>query len=306
MSYEYLSQENFLGLTDEQSALETASVMVLPIPYEGTVSYGGGTRFGPRAILNASMQVELYDREFGKEAAAEYGVHTLPPLAVNHASPEEMVNGIEAAVRDLVSEHPDKLLFVLGGEHSISSGVGKGLAAALNANRPLLVQLDAHSDLRDEYEGTPYSHASVSRRLLESRGWDIVQLGIRSLSAEEAELIQERHDHLRVWFAEDVHTSDNWQRELKQRVMGRDVFLTIDVDAFDPSLIPATGTPEPGGLTWEQVLTTVRIVADNAGRVLGADCVELAPIPGSHASEFIVAKLVYKTMNILMDARTRA
>lgn len=305
MSYEYLPHENFLGLTDEQSALETASVIVLPIPYEGTVSYGGGTRFGPRAILNASMQVELYDREFGKECAAEYGVHTLSPLAANHASPEAMVNGIEEAVRDLVSEHPDKLLVVLGGEHSVSSGVGKGLAAALDATRPLLVQLDAHCDLRAEYEGTPYSHASVARRLLESRDWDIVQLGIRSLSLEEAELIQARHDHLRVWFAEDVHRNNDWQRELKQRMTGRDVFLTIDVDAFDPSLVPATGTPEPGGLSWQQVLDTVRIVADGAGRVLGVDCVELAPIPGSHASEFLVAKLLYKTMNILMDARSR-
>lgn len=306
MSYEYLSYENFLGLPDDLAALDSAGVLVLPIPYEGTVSYGGGTRFGPRAIINASMQVELYDREFQREPAADYGVHTLPPLAVNHSSPETMVQHIEAAVRDLASQHPDKLLFVLGGEHSISSGVGKGLAAAHGASRPLLVQLDAHSDLRAEYEGTPYSHASIARRLLETQGWDIVQLGIRSISAEEAELIDSRHDHLRVWFAEDVHRDSSWQAELRQRVQHRDVFLSIDVDAFDPSLIPATGTPEPGGLQWEQVLDIVRIVASNAGRVIGADCVELAPIPGSHASEFIIAKLVYKTMNILMSARANA
>lgn len=303
MSYEFLPQENFLGLTEEQSALESAGVIVLPVPYEGTVSYGGGTRFGPRAIVNASMQVELYDREFQREYGAEYGVHTLPPLAVNHASPEEMVRQIEEAVRDIAARYPDKLLFVLGGEHSISSGVGKGLAAAHEATRPLLVQLDAHCDLRDEYEGTPYSHASVARRLLESR-WDIVQLGIRSLSMEEAELIQERHHHLRVWFAEDVHRG-SWQQELRQRVQGREVFLSIDVDAFDPSLIPATGTPEPNGLSWPQVLEIIGIVAESAGRVLGVDCVELAPIPGHHASEFIIAKLVYKTMNIVMDARSR-
>ncbi len=277
-------------------------MLVLPIPYEGTVSYGGGTRQGPRAILHASMQVELYDREFGKEMAPEYGVHTLQPLAIHHASPEAMVGHVEAAVYDLATRHPDKLLFVLGGEHSISSGVGRGLARAQGAERPLLVQLDAHADLRASYEGTAYSHASIARRLLDA-GWDIVQLGIRSVSQEEVEAIEHFHDHLRVFFAEEIHQDDSWRAELQQRVSGRDVFLSIDIDGLDPSLVPATGTPEPDGLSWNEALDILRIVARQAGRILGADCVELAPIPGHHASEFITAKLVYKTLNLLMHAR---
>ncbi|MDQ4078036.1 MAG: agmatinase [Chloroflexota bacterium] len=303
MGYNFLPYENFLGLNEEQSALETAGVIVMPIPYEGTVSYGGGTKFAPRAIIHASMQVELYDREFGKEYAAEYGVHTLPPLAANHNSPREMVFDVETAVYDIVSNHLGQLLFALGGEHSISLGVGKGLARAYGSEKPMIVQLDAHSDLRQEYDGTPFSHASVARRLLEE-GWDIVQIGVRSVSAEEVNVIEEFHDHVRTWFVDDLHLNHSWKRELTQRVMGRDVFLSIDIDGIDPSLIPATGTPEPDGLTWDEALEVIRIVADNAGRVLGADCVELAPIPGHHASEFITAKLIYKTMNILMDART--
>ncbi|MBA3532131.1 MAG: agmatinase [Ardenticatenales bacterium] len=299
MSYDFSPQENFLGLDEESSALETARVLVLPIPYEGTVSYGGGTKFGPRAIIHASMQVELFDREFGKECASEYGVHTLPALASTHHSPETMVRYIEEAVYDMASRYPDKLLFVLGGEHSISSGVGRGLARAHNVDRPLMVQLDAHSDLRNEYEGTPFSHASIARRLLDD-GWDIIQLGIRSICTEEMELITARHDHLRVWFAEQVHADASWEVELTQRVHGRDVFLSIDIDALDPSLIPATGTPEPDGLTWNEALRIIHTVTRNAGRLIGADCVELAPIPGHHASEFITAKLIYKTINHIM------
>ncbi|MGH2544014.1 MAG: arginase family protein, partial [Ardenticatenaceae bacterium] len=184
----------------------------------------------------------------------------------------------------------------------ITSGVGQGLRQALGASDPLLVQIDAHADLRDEYEGTPYSHASVARCLLQE-GWDIVQLGVRSVSAEEIGVIQAFHDHLRVWFAEELHRNDGWKTELAQRVAGRELYLSIDIDGLDPSLIPATGTPEPGGLTWNQTLDIIRVVARHAGHILGADCVELAPIPGHHASEFITAKLVYKTMNILMDAR---
>jgi agmatinase len=305
MDYHYLPRENFLGLDDESSALENAAVIVLPIPYEATVSYSGGTRNGPRAIINASMQVELYDREFDKEYAAEYGVHTLPPLGVNLQSPEVMMQGIEAAVRELAAQHPRTLIFVLGGEHSITSGVAKGVATALEAQRPMLVQLDAHSDLRDEYEGSPYSHASISRRLLEA-GWEIVQIGIRSVSQEEVDVIRANTEGVTVFFAEELHADPQWKYTLAERVRGRDVFLTIDIDGLDPSLVPATGTPEPDGLTWQEAVSAIRIVTQYAGRILGADCVELAPVPGHHASEFITAKLVYKTMNLIVAAREKS
>lgn len=306
MDYHFLPPENFLGLDEETCALDNASVIVLPIPYEATVSYSGGTRHGPRAIINASMQVELFDREFDREYGAEYGVHTLPPLAVNLQSPEAMIEGIEAAVRELAATYPKKLIFVLGGEHSITSGVAKGVATAQEAQRPLLVQLDAHSDLRDEYEGSPYSHASISRRLLDA-GWEIVQIGIRSVCQEEMDVIRANDESITVLFADDVHAdAQQWKSTLAQRVMGRDVFLTIDIDGLDPALVPATGTPEPDGLTWQEAVSAVRIVTQYAGRILGADCVELAPVPGHHASEFITAKLIYKTMNLIMKAREEA
>lgn len=302
MEYHFLPPENFLGLDEETSALENAAVIVLPIPYEATVSYSGGTKHGPRAIINASMQVELYDREFKSEYGAEYGVHTLPPLAVNLQSPEVMIAGIEAAVRELAANHPKKLIFVLGGEHSITSGVAKGVATALEAQRPLLVQLDAHSDLRNEYEGSPYSHASISRRLLEA-GWEIVQVGIRSVCQEEIDVIKANDESITVFFADELHADPQWKSTLAQRVRGRDVFLTIDIDGLDPSLVPATGTPEPDGLTWQEAVSAIRITTQYAGRILGADCVELAPIAGHHASEFITAKIIYKTMNLIMKAR---
>jgi agmatinase len=305
MEYHFLPPENFLGLDEETSALENAAVIVLPIPYEATVSYSGGTKHGPRAIINASMQVELFDRELNREYGAEYGVHTLPPLAVNLQSPEVMVQNIEAAVRDLAANHSKKLIFVLGGEHSITSGVAKGVATALEAQRPMLVQLDAHSDLRDEYEGSPYSHASISRRLLEA-GWEIVQIGIRSVCQEEMDVIRANDEGVTVLFADEVHADpQQWKATLAQKVRGRDVFLTIDIDGLDPSLVPATGTPEPDGLTWQEAISAIRIVTQYAGRILGADCVELAPVPGHHASEFITAKLIYKTMNLIMKAREK-
>ncbi len=164
--WEFAPPQNFLGLDDEHSALETSGVVVLPIPYELTTSYGQGTRNGPRALLHASLQVELYDREFGGEPALGWGVHTLPALAANYQGPEAMQADIAAAVAEYARS--DKLVFVIGGEHSISGGVARGLHAV---HGPFVtVQLDAHADLRDEYEGTPYSHASAMRRVIDNGG----------------------------------------------------------------------------------------------------------------------------------------
>ena len=295
--YDYLPPENFLGLDPALGAYETSRAVVLPIPFESTVSYMGGTRHGPRAILHASTQVELYDREFGSEPALAYGVHTLPYLAPSHASPEATV----AAIAACAAEHAaaGKLVVGLGGEHTVSVGLGRGLARALGT--PLTtVQIDAHSDLRDLYEGSPYSHACAARRLMDLG--PVIQLGIRSLCREEAEFIAGARadgpsagENLRVFFAEEVHAGPAHLAELSERVRGRRVFLTIDVDGFDPAVVPATGTPEPGGLSWQQVLAIVRAVARTAG-VAGFDVVELAPQPGLHAADFLVARLVYKTM----------
>jgi agmatinase len=299
----FFQPENFLGLDSAFSAFETSRVLVMPIPYEATVTYSGGTRYGPRAILHASTQVELYDRDFHSEPALSFSVHTLPHLAPIVAGPAAMVDSIAAAVAQYAAT--GKLVVGLGGEHTISVGFARGLAQVYGT--PLLtVQIDAHADLRDSYEGSPYSHACVGRRLLELG--PVVQLGVRSLSMEEATFIELQEKGidrvglalytcpLRVFFAEDIHAGTSYLTALAQWVEGRKVFLTIDVDAFDPALVPATGTPEPGGLSWTQVLDIVRTVARRA-QVVGFDVVELAPQPGMHAADFLVAKLVYKTMS---------
>jgi agmatinase len=288
----HLTPDNFLGLPDEYSSFDRAGVLVLPIPFERTVSYGGGTQAGPAAIITASQQVELYDREFDREPGLEYGVHTLPALELDD-DPAAAVAQIAAAVTAAAAS--GKLLVGLGGEHTISAGFGRGLLQALGG--PLtVVQIDAHSDLRDSYEDTPYSHACVARRLLELDGIEqVLQLGIRSVCAEEVEFARQHPQQARVWYAEQVHEG-RWLTEFVQRVRGRRVYLTIDVDGLDPAIVPATGTPEPDGLTWRETLHIVRTLAANA-TIVGLDCVELAPQPALHAADFAVAKLIYKTIS---------
>lgn len=297
MDYAFLPPLNFLGLPPERSARESSGVIVLPVPYEVTTSYGQGTRHGPRALLLASQQVELYDREFDGEPALEYGVHTLPLLAPTYRDPATAQAEIAAAVADHAGA---ALLCVLGGEHSISGGVARGLRQVFGEF--VTVQLDAHADLRDEYEGTPYSHASAMRRVLDHSGGPLLQLGIRSLSSDEAAFIRAQPEQVTTLFAEDVHAGRHRER-LAEFVRGRQVFLTIDLDCFDAALMPATGTPEPDGLSWNQVLEIVRIVAAQAERVLAFDVMELAPIPGYHAPDYLAAKLTYKVMSLLMHRR---
>jgi agmatinase len=287
--------QNFLDLSGRDADAELARVWILPIPLEATVTWGRGTARGPAAIIDASTQVELYDREFDSEPALEYGVHTLPPVTLP-ADPAAAVDAIESAVAGAAGE--GKLLVGLGGEHTVSVGFGRGLLAALQG--PLtLVQIDAHSDLRDEYEGSPYSHACVARRLLESDGIEqVLQLGIRSLDIEEVTFARANLDRLRIWFAEEVHAG-GWRDELEERLRGKRVYLTLDVDGLDPAVVPATGTPEPDGLSWTEAVEIIRTVA-RAARVVGLDCVELAPHPGQHAADFAVAKLLYKTISYVM------
>lgn len=292
--YETLPPESFLGLAAEDTQYDDCRAVILPIPYEGTVSYGQGTREGPRAILYASRQVELYDRELDDEPALTYGVHTLPALAPVVGGPEAMVDAITACATEQMQA--GKLVVGLGGEHTVSVGMGRAVAA-VHGSDYVLVQLDAHSDLRDEYEGSRYSHACIARRLLDE-GAEVIQFGIRSICKEEMDTIRGNPERVRVFFAEDVHAGGHLE-ELQRRIAGRKVFLTIDLDGFDPSVVPATGTPEPNGMTWAQGLDIIRTVAQSA-QVVAIDCVELAPIPGMHASDFFAAKLVYKTLSLAL------
>ncbi len=294
--YETLPPPNFLGLDEQHGDHARSAALVLPIPYEGTVSYGQGTREGPRAIIHASQQVELYDRELDDEIALTYGIHTLPFLAPVVGGPEGMVAAIAACAEEQL--RTGKLLVGLGGEHTVSAGIARAVKAVHGDF--VMVQIDAHSDLRDAYEGSPYSHASIARRVFDM-GATVAQFGIRSICREEIDLIRAEPERLRVWFAEDVHAGGHLA-PLADLVRGKQVFLTIDLDGLDPSLVAATGTPEPNGLSWTQALDIVRTVAREAS-VVAIDCVELAPIPGQHASDFLAAKLVYKAIGLTLASR---
>jgi N1-aminopropylagmatine ureohydrolase len=286
---------NFLGLPPEASSFASSAVLILPVPYEVTTSYGGGTRSGPTALIEASAQVELYDPEFDDEPALRWGIHTLPPLAPDLASPEAAVAQIAAVVEDLAKT--GRLLVVLGGEHTVSVGVARGLNAAGAAFTT--VQLDAHADLRDTYDGTPYSHACAARRISELG--PVVQVGVRSLDVSEARFIRESPDRVTTFTAERVRNDPGYLDALAEAVRGRRVFLTIDLDVLDPSIMPATGTPEPGGLSWFETLAAIRTVVQHA-EVAAFDCVELAPVPGLRAPDFTAARLVYKTISLVLHA----
>ncbi len=296
MNHQLPTTNNFLGLPDELSARDKAEVVLLPLPYEATVTYGRGAAAGPAAIISASRQVEFYDREFDGEPVREFGIHTMPALAL----PDDPALAT-AKIARAVAPHAEAGKFVvgLGGEHTVSVGLVRGLLEA--GKGPLtIVQIDAHSDLRDTYDNNPYSHACVARRLLDERGVDqVLQLGVRSVSREEVAFARAHPGRIGVWYAEDVH-SGTWQEAFENRAKGRRVYLTIDVDGLDPGVVMATGTPEPDGLSWAEALDIIRTLTRIAD-VVGFDCVELAPAPGMHASEYAAAKLVYKTMCLIMS-----
>ncbi|MCC8109189.1 MAG: agmatinase [Planctomycetes bacterium] len=293
----------FLGLPEEASGYDRSRVVILPMPLEASVSYGGGTAQGPEAILTASQQVELYDPRRDDEPAMRYGIHTLPVPAVfleNGGRPDP-AKALDA-IRDEAAKHlaARKLVVGLGGEHTASLGMAKAVAETIGSF--VLVHIDAHADLRDSYEDDPLSHASVVRRIAElPQCREILQLGIRSTSKDQADFAREHsgrnaRPRIRTWYAWDMHGSKEWRRELRKRVAGKRVFLTFDVDGLDPAIVPATGTPEPDGLTWRQLMRIMAITAAEA-RVVALDCVELAPAPGLHHADFTVAKALYECIS---------
>ena len=275
--------ESFLGLPAVETRFADASIAVLPVPYETTVSYMGGTRHGPRALLHASRYVELYDHELDMEPYS-VGITTLPELMLSGAGPEVALGELRTAYDALLDA--GKFVIMLGGEHSIS-----GPPIVAHADREpgglTVLQFDAHSDLRTEYEGTPFSHASVMYRVHERVR--LVPVGIRSLTAEERRLMRD-HGIEPVFGHELGH--DGWIDRVLG-ALGERVYITFDVDYFDPSIMPSTGTPEPGGGTWQPTLALLEAVFRER-RVVGCDVVELAPIPGLVAPDFTAAKLVYK------------
>ena len=282
---------NFLGLEGDAATWQNAGVVVVPIPYEASVSYQGGTKLGPDAIIQASRFIELYDQELDDEPGPRVGVCTLPALHLSAAGPEAAIGELREAMDAILAEAGDRLVIGLGGEHSITSAPVKAHAARLPEGRRLtILQFDAHGDLRLEYEGSPFSHAAVMAQCIDCA--NLVQVGIRAITSEERALIREREGSITTIFAEEMWSDEGWI-DRAFAALGDDVFITFDVDYFDPSLMPATGTPEPGGPPWYPTLKLLRRVFEEKN-VVGVDVVELAPIGGNAAPDFVVAKLVYK------------
>ena len=262
-----------------------SKVVVLPIPYEGTVSYMSGTASGPEAIINASCNMETFDIENGIDITNTLKIHTLDPLHVTFSSPEQMIKLIKNTTTILINDK--KFPAILGGEHSITTG---SVRAFKEKYKDLSVlQLDAHADLRDKYQETPYSHACVMRRCREI--CPVVQVGIRSMSVEESNYIKKNKIN-------DIYLAPGLPENEIISKLSRNIFLTIDLDFFDPSVMPATGTPEPGGYFWLQTIKFLKKLIQ-ARNVVGFDIVELSPIPGISHPNFLAALLVYKLLTYL-------
>jgi agmatinase len=285
VKYDHIAPLAFGGTLPEAATFESAKAVILPIPLESTTSYVNGTRNGPREILVASSHMELWDEEMNSDVHG-VGIYTLPEMELPFDDMGDMMAEIRRVVAEIVAH--DKFPVVLGGEHSITSPV----VAAMAARHPGLsvLQIDAHADLRDCYMGTRFNHACTMRRVLEYAR--CTQVGIRSLSTEEAKAAPTLATD--IFFDVNMRKDRNWIEQVVDS-LGETVYITIDCDGMDPAIMPAVGTPEPGGLTWYEMLTLLRSVIANR-RVVGCDLVELCPIPGMVAPNFLCAKLIYKIL----------
>ncbi|HEY0897842.1 MAG TPA: agmatinase [Sphingobacteriaceae bacterium] len=283
------ADQNFLGITEEELySYEKSKVVIQSAPYEHTSSYVMGSEKGPAAIISASQFVELYDEELDAETFRKTGIATLPPI--------EFEGKVDADAVNLIEEHTEKLLndgkFVvsLGAEHTVTYGFVK--AFAKKYQNLTVLQIDAHSDLRYSYHDNIYSHASVMHRV-HDMGINLCQAGIRAQCIEEAQLIK-KSENIHTFYAHQIRTNPLWIREIVD-AMTNDVYITIDADGFDPSIMPAVGTAEPNGLFWNETLDLLRTVCKERN-VVGFDIVECAPIEGSILSEYTLAKLAYRIL----------
>ena len=308
-----MSVNNFGDIEREFSNFEKSRVIILPVPYEATTTYRKGTKEGPKAIITASQNMELYDEETDCEPH-KVGIHTLKEFKEGFDSPQRMIKALANRAQGLFSL--GKLVIALGGEHTITLGIVEGLRKK-EKDFSILI-LDAHADLRNSYEGTKYSHACVARRLIEENR--IVQVGIRSLCRKEADFIKQKN--LRLFYAKDIVGKEDWMKEVISCLSDK-IYLSIDLDFLDPSIMPAVGTPEPGGLGWYETLRFLRLLAKEK-KILGVDVVELCPSfhflrfpdsplprfslshfptcslsPFDIPSSFTTAKLVYKLIAYL-------
>lgn len=280
----YKQMKQFGDFEKEYTSYENSKVVLLPIPYDGTSTWQKGADKGPDALLDASYNLEFYDIETRKEVYKEVGIHTAVPV-FERSSPEVMVQEVEKRVKRLIDDN--KFVLSIGGEHSVSIG-------AINAHSSFfknltVLQLDAHTDLRPIYQGSQFNHACVMARAREMA--HIVQVGIRSTDVVEQPFIEPD----RIFYAKDIYNHTNWMQAAIDKTT-ENVYITLDLDVFDPSFMPSTGTPEPGGLDWYMVMGFLKQVIKQR-HVVGMDIVELCPNPVNKAPDFLAAKLVYQFLS---------
>ena len=284
----YLSpKKGFLGIDAELS--RSPQVIVVPFGLEKTVSYGGGTKNGPKEIIKASHQVELFDEELNKEPYKKIGIRTLKPFSIK-SKINSALEQLSKINEDILSSNKFPLVF--GGEHSLTPGSIKPFAKKYD--EITLLHFDAHADLRESYQGEKFSHASAIKRCLDYKNLKVVSFGIRNLSKEEMDFYNDNRDRIEIFWGKDKQTWD--LSTLDKFFKNKNVYITFDVDGLDASIMPATGTPEPGGMLWEDVLPIIKKVCQ-ISNVVGADINELAPIKNFDSYNFLVAKLAYKIIS---------
>ena len=288
----YLSNKNgFLGIDNKINFKE--NVVIVPFGLEKTVSYGGGTKNGPKEIIKASHQVELFDEELNKEPYKKIGIKTLKPFLIKNKI-EKALDQLSKINEEIISNN--KFPMVFGGEHSITPGAIKSFVKKYD--EIVLLHFDAHADLRESYNGEKFSHASAIRRCLDYDNVKVVSFGIRNLSKAEMLYYENNRDKVEIFWCKD---KKKWNLSKLQKLFnGKNVYITFDVDAFDASIMPATGTPEPGGLLWDEVLPIIKKVCQ-ISNVIGADINELAPIKNFNSYNFLVAKLAYKILSYIFE-----
>ena len=277
------TSKNYAGIADEFAQLEKSKIILIPVPYDGTSTWGKGADKGPEAFLEASENMELYDIETDSEVYKQ-GIHLTDPITEN-SSPEAMVNEVHTITKDFIKRN--KFVTLFGGEHSMSIGSIRAFNECFDDLTVL--QIDAHADLRESYEGTKYNHACAVYEANQTT--NLVQVGIRSMDAIEKTLMDED----KTFFAHDMVNDEYWMDKVIE-TMTDNVFITLDLDAFDPSIMPSTGTPEPGGLFWYETLEFLKQVFEDKN-VVGFDIVELCPNKNDKSSDFLAAKLYYKMLS---------
>jgi agmatinase len=293
--YQFMPQDQgFLGIEEKYlSTIQDAKVVVVPFGLENSVSYGGGTKNGPKAIIKASHQAELFDEEFWIEPFRNYGIATMKAPKINFESIPKALDQLEQITKDILDAN--KFPLILGGEHSITAGSIRPFVK-LYPDLAIL-HFDAHADLRDGYAGEHFSHASALRRVMDNPISTLISCGIRNISASEIPYLENNQHRIHMHFAKDKHLWDF--KKIVAPLKGRKVFLTFDIDGFDSGIMQATGTPEPGGLLWYDAINIIK-EASKICDIVGADVVELSPVKSLHSCDFLTAKLCYKILSFAL------